>query len=226
MARKRRNCPTGVTFHLCNRSAGSLPLFQTALDYLQWGQVLREAQGRFPVSIFAYCVMPNHWHLLAQPQKPKSISRFMHWFGTTHAARYRKSHATVGHGAVYQNRFRSHAVEGPQAFLKTAAYIERNALSADGKHVVPTVFVKDGRSTRKPRKQSAGLKSAPKLFSAWIGKSKSRTTPQIKVAPLRPIPAWRPRERPRFRRYSSSDTPWPCWRAVYPGAQKRQKLPI
>ena len=130
MARKRRNCPTGVTFHLCNRSAGSLPLFQTALDYLQWGQVLREAQGRFPVSIFAYCVMPNHWHLLAQPQKPKSISRFMHWFGTTHAARYRKSHATVGHGAVYQNRFRSHAVEGPQAFLKTAAYIERNALSA------------------------------------------------------------------------------------------------
>ena len=130
MARKRRICPPGVTFHLCNRTAGSLPLFQTPFDYLQWGQVLREALEKFPVSLFAYCVMPNHWHLLAQPQKPKSISRFMHWIGTTHAARYRKSHATVGHGAVYQNRFRSHAVEGPQAFLKTAAYIERNALSA------------------------------------------------------------------------------------------------
>lgn len=130
MARKRRLCPPGVTFHLCNRSAGSLPLFQTPFDCLQWGQVLREALGRFPVSIFAYCVMPNHWHLLVRCQRPKAISRFMHWFGTTHAARYRKSHATVGQGAVYQNRFRSHAVEGARAFLKTAAYIERNALAA------------------------------------------------------------------------------------------------
>ena len=131
MPRKRRSCPTGVVFHLCNRSAGQIPLFQTPYDYFQVLDVFREALEKFPVSIFAYCIMPNHWHLLGQAHQTKAMSRFMHWFGTTHAARWRKSHDAVGRGAVYQNRFRSHPVEGANAFLKTAAYIERNALAAN-----------------------------------------------------------------------------------------------
>ena len=130
MPRKRRSCPAGVVFHLCNRSAGQIPLFQTPYDYFQILDVFREALEKFPVSIFGYCIMPNHWHLLIKARQPKAVSRFMHWFGTTHATRWRKSHDAVGRGAVYQNRFRSHPVEGPDAFLKTAAYIERNALAA------------------------------------------------------------------------------------------------
>ena len=131
MARKRRSCPAGLTFHLCNRSAGGITLFQTPFDYVQVLEVFREALKKFPVSVFAYCIMPNHWHLLAQAQEPRSISRFMHWFGTTHAARWRSSHNSTGQGAVYQNRFRSHLVEGATAFLKTAAYIERNPLTSE-----------------------------------------------------------------------------------------------
>lgn len=130
MPRKHRSCPAGTIFHLCNRSAGKIPLFQTPYDYFQILDVFREALEKFPVSIFAYCIMPNHWHLLGLSHQPKAISRFMHWFGTTHAARWRRSHDTVGRGAVYQNRFRSHRVEGTEAFLKAAAYIERNALAA------------------------------------------------------------------------------------------------
>ncbi|NBS14274.1 MAG: hypothetical protein EBT57_05625 [Verrucomicrobia bacterium] len=130
MARKRRGCPPGEIFHLCNRAAGGLTLFQNSFDYLQFTQVVREALQKFPVCLYAYCVMPNHWHFLVQARKPGAISRFMHWFGTTHAARYRKSQGTTGRGAVYQNRFRSHPVNGSCAFFKTAAYIERNAASA------------------------------------------------------------------------------------------------
>jgi len=117
-------------FHLCNRSAGQVPLFQSPYDYRQVLDVLREALEKFPVSLYAYCIMPNHWHLLARGHKPRAISRFMHWFETTHASRWRRSHEAVGQGAVYQNRFRSHPVDGSLAFLKTAAYIERNALAA------------------------------------------------------------------------------------------------
>ena len=130
MPRKRRSCPAGMVFHLCNRSAGQIPLFQNPYDYFQILDVFREALEKFPVSIFAYCIMPNHWHLLLRARQPKAVSRFMHWFGTTHATRWRKSHNAVGRGAVYQNRFRSHLVVGASAFVKTAAYIERNALDA------------------------------------------------------------------------------------------------
>jgi len=130
MARKRRSFSTGPIVHLCNRAAGQLTLFQSTFEYNQILKVFREALEKFPVSIFAFCIMPNHWHLLCRAPKPGVLSRFMHWFGTTHATRWRISHENVGRGAVYQNRFRSHPVEGPIAFLKTAAYIERNALAA------------------------------------------------------------------------------------------------
>lgn len=130
MARKHRSCPRGLIFHLCNRAAGDLTLFKNPYDYLQILQTFREAMETFPISLYAYCMMPNHWHLLVRPHHRDAISRFMHWFGTTHATRYRKSHESVGQGALYQNRFRSHPVEGSAAFFKTAAYIERNPLSA------------------------------------------------------------------------------------------------
>lgn len=130
MARKRRSCPAGQIFHLCNRATHGVTLFENPFDYLQVLRVIQEALEKFPVLLYAYCIMPNHWHLLVQPRIPGAISRFMHWFGTTHAARYRKSHETSGQGAVYQNRFRSHPVQGSQAFFKTVAYIERNAWAA------------------------------------------------------------------------------------------------
>ena len=130
MARKRRSYSTGPVIHLCNRAAGQLTLFQSPFEYKQILTVFREALEKFPVSVFAFCIMPNHWHLLCRTQETGILSRFMHWFGTTHAMRWRISHENVGRGAVYQNRFRSHRVEGTQAFLKTAAYIERNALAA------------------------------------------------------------------------------------------------
>lgn len=130
MARKRRSCPAGVVFHLCNRAAGHLTLFQSPSDYLQLVSVFQEAAEKFPVSLFAYCIMPNHWHLLAQAQHSKAISQFLHWSGTTHAKRWRSSQGSLGRGAVYQGRFRSHPVRGPLAFLRTAVYIERNALAA------------------------------------------------------------------------------------------------
>lgn len=130
MARKRRSCSGGPVFHLCNRAAGQLTLFQSPFDYNQVLKVFYEALEKFPVSVFAFCIMPNHWHLLCQTREPGILSRFMHWFGTTHAKRWRISHESVGRGAVYQNRFRSHPVEGSMAFLKTAAYIERNAIAA------------------------------------------------------------------------------------------------
>ena len=130
MARKGRSCSAGPVVHVCNRAAGQLTLFQSIFEYTQILTVFREALEKFPVSVFAFCIMPNHWHLLCRAGEPDILSRFMHWFGTTHAKRWRISHESTGRGAVYQNRFRSHPVEGSIAFLKTAAYIERNALVA------------------------------------------------------------------------------------------------
>ena len=112
MARKLRHCPKGGIFHLCNRAVLKSKMFFSEQEYREIELVLREALAKFPVSIFAYCIMPNHWHLLGRANEEKAISRFMHWFGTTQSKRWRTANETIGLGAVFQNRFRSHAVVG------------------------------------------------------------------------------------------------------------------
>ena len=44
-------------------------------------------QQRFQIRILAYCIMPNHWHLVVWPRSTDELSRFMKWLTQVHAAR-------------------------------------------------------------------------------------------------------------------------------------------
>lgn len=130
MPRRPRQCPPGEIVHVCNRAVQRSQMFFHKFDYEQVIQVLTEALEKYPVDLFAYCLMPNHWHLLLRAREPKAISKMLHWFSSKQATRWRKLNQTCGYGAVYQNRFRSHLVFGTSAFLIVARYIERNPASA------------------------------------------------------------------------------------------------
>jgi len=55
--------------------------------------------------LLAYCVMPNHWHLVVWPQHDGDLSRFMSWVTLTHTQRWHAYRQTVGTGHLYQGRF-------------------------------------------------------------------------------------------------------------------------
>jgi REP-associated tyrosine transposase len=119
-----------MVFHVLNRSAKRARLFKAADDYRAFEQVLASALERGDVALFAYCVMPNHWHLLLSPTDDRSLSRFMHWLTTTHARRWQIVHGADGQGAVYQGRFKAVPVSSDRHFLWVCRYVERNALRA------------------------------------------------------------------------------------------------
>lgn len=52
--------------------------------------LLAEAKSKFPVKILAFCLMPNHFHLVMQPFTNPSLSSFMQWFLTSHVRRYHR----------------------------------------------------------------------------------------------------------------------------------------
>ena len=80
--------------------------------------------------IIAYCLMPNHWHLLLWPAQDGDLSNFLHWVTGTHAQRFRKATNTVGQGAVYQSRFAAVGVTDLLHLLNVWRYIERNPIQA------------------------------------------------------------------------------------------------
>ena len=130
MPRRPRASTAGMFFHVINRAAKRSTLFETAEDYLAFERVLASAVDRHRVSIFSYCVMPNHWHLLLSPNADGVLSRFMHWLTTTHARRWQTHRELEGQGAVYQGRFKAIPIEGDHHFLWVCRYIERNPLRA------------------------------------------------------------------------------------------------
>ena len=130
MPRTPRLTSANYVYHVLNRGAKKERLFETASDYVAFEEILVEATQRVPMRILAYCLMPNHWHLLLWPVRDGDLSRFVKWLATTHACRWARAHECVGNGAVYQSRFKSIPIERGPHLLWTWRYVERNALRA------------------------------------------------------------------------------------------------
>lgn len=131
MPRRLRSAPAGFVYHVVNRSAGRLILFESSEDYSAFIRLLSQAQRRTPMRVIAYCIMPNHWHLLLWPEQDGAMSPFIKWLAAVHAARWRLAHDAIGRGAVYQSRFKSVPVQTGQQLLTVWRYVERNPLRAD-----------------------------------------------------------------------------------------------
>ncbi len=130
MPTRRRIAVGDMVYHVLNRANARLALFETDGDYLAFEKVMREAEDRALMRTLAYCLMPNHWHMVLWPRADGELSRFMHWLTTAHTKRWHASHQTTGTGHIYQGRFKSFPVESDLHYLTVCRYVERNALRA------------------------------------------------------------------------------------------------
>jgi len=114
-----------------NRAAKKSRLFETNSDYRAFRDLTAEAIVRFDIALFAYIVMPNHWHFLLSSRVDGGLSRFMHWLEVTHARRWGLAKGVDGQGAVYQGRFKAIPIQTERHFIWVCRYVERNALRAN-----------------------------------------------------------------------------------------------
>ena len=130
MPRRPRIDTGGLVYHVLNRRVGRQTLFEHNRDYVQFERVLEEAVVRSGIRLTAYCLMPNHWHLLLWPHADGQLSETLRWLTVTHTQRWHAAHGTAGTGPLYQGRFKSFPVQTNGHFLTVARYVERNALRA------------------------------------------------------------------------------------------------
>ena len=117
-------------FHVLNRANGKLTLFRKDEDYLAFERLLVEAHARAPTRLLDWCVMPNHWHMVVWPRRDGELTEFLRWLTLTHAQRWKNAHGAVGHGHLYQGRFKSFIVERDAALATVLRYVQRNPLRA------------------------------------------------------------------------------------------------
>lgn len=130
MGRPLRAAEGGWVYHVLNRANARLPIFERPADYEAFERILAEGVERYQPRLLAYCLMPNHWHLLVWPDKNGLLSRFVGWITLTHTQRWHAHRHSAGSGHLYQGRFKSFPVQGNPHFYTVARYVERNALRA------------------------------------------------------------------------------------------------
>jgi putative transposase len=123
---RRDGLPDGIA-HVTARGNRRADLFLVERDYRRYLELLEEALRRFGVECHAYCLMPNHVHLLlegTQAAISKALQRahglYARWFNTT----YRLD------GHVFQGRFFAGGIESEPHLLELARYIANNPVRA------------------------------------------------------------------------------------------------
>jgi REP element-mobilizing transposase RayT len=75
MARPPRNTPGGYCYHVLSRGNGRQTVFHKAGDYEAFVGLFDAAQEVVPMRVLAYCLMPNHFHLVLWPRGDGDLSR-------------------------------------------------------------------------------------------------------------------------------------------------------
>ncbi|MEX1015781.1 MAG: transposase, partial [Phycisphaeraceae bacterium] len=127
---------------MLNRGNGRMTLFDDESDYAAFERVLGEAversvaapvapgAGAIGVTLIAWCLMPNHWHLVLRTERDGDLARFVRWLTLTHTQRWHAHHGTAGGGHVYQGRYKSFPVETERYLAMVCRYVERNPVQA------------------------------------------------------------------------------------------------
>jgi putative transposase len=97
MPRIPRGQLAGCVYHVINRGNDGVAIFRNTGDYQAFLSLLSVAKSRFAVKAFGFCLMPNHFHLVLQPETIATLSTCMQWWLTSHVRRHHRRYRSSGH---------------------------------------------------------------------------------------------------------------------------------
>lgn len=118
-------------YHVLNRANARAQIFDDAKDYRLFEKLLTVGIEEYPIKLYAYCLMPNHWHLVLSPREDGALSQFMGWLSNAHTRKWHVMKNTIGQGHLYQGRYKSFLCQEDAHLLTLIRYVERNALKAN-----------------------------------------------------------------------------------------------
>ncbi|RPJ41332.1 MAG: transposase [Candidatus Latescibacterota bacterium] len=127
MARLRRIVAPGLPHHVTQRGNRRQVTFFTERDYALYIDFMAGSCARYRTEIWAYCLMPNHVHLIAAPSDERALARAIGEAHRRYTAEINRREDWTGY--LWQGRFASFPMD--QSYLLACArYVERNPIRA------------------------------------------------------------------------------------------------
>jgi REP element-mobilizing transposase RayT len=128
MPRRQVIFQSGNYYHVYNRGNNRQLIFFERDNYLYFLRLLRNHLIAHGVDIIAYCLMPNHYHLLVH-LKTEHFSKLMQAFSLSYAKAINKRYQRVG--SLFQGRFQAIHVDSEEYLLHLTRYIHLNPVQAN-----------------------------------------------------------------------------------------------
>lgn len=122
----RINLPE-LVYHLIARGDNGELVFAEERDYQTYLTLLERYRRTFALELYAFCLMPNHVHLLLKT-RTANLSQFMQRLQTRYSQFFNRRYSRVGH--VFQGRFKALLVNKEAYLLELIRYIHMNPVRA------------------------------------------------------------------------------------------------
>jgi putative transposase len=128
MARLPRLSVPGYPHHVIQRGNNRQAIFATSADYQFLLDLLEQNARKLGVSIHAYALMGNHFHLLVTPLEDDALPRMMQAVGRRYVRYFNDSQGRSG--TLWEGRYKSTLIQTERYLLSCMAYIDLNPVRA------------------------------------------------------------------------------------------------
>ena len=123
MARPIRVEDEGAVYHVTARGNERRKVFRDDQDRQCFVDTLAECAERFGLVVHAYCLMPNHYHLIVETPRA-NLCAALGWLQTAYSIRFNRRHRRAGH--LFQGRFKALVVEADAYACELVRYVHLN----------------------------------------------------------------------------------------------------
>ena len=127
MTRTARLTYPGGFYHIFNRSLANIHLFPDVSYYEKLLEKLSLLIKEGDWIVYAYCLMPNHYHLLVE-EKKIPVAKLIGRLFTSYSAFFNKRNKR--HGPLFEDRFKSKLIQKYNYFLEVSRYIHLNPVKS------------------------------------------------------------------------------------------------
>lgn len=127
MSRPLRIAFPGAWYHIMNRSAGKINIFNNGQQCQVFLDLLADIYQQYGVETHAYCLMSNHYHLLLHTPRG-NISRAMRHLNGVYTQRY--NHLEQRDGPLFRGRYKSILIDADHYLVELSRYIHLNPVKA------------------------------------------------------------------------------------------------
>jgi REP element-mobilizing transposase RayT len=124
MPRQPRFVLPDLAVHIVQRGHNRAPCFVSPRDYELYLLHPRELAAKFQCAMHAYCLMPNHVHMLMTPPSRDACGRYMRQLGQRYVQYFNRRYRRTG--SLWEGRFKSCIVDTARYVLACYRYIEMN----------------------------------------------------------------------------------------------------